>query len=108
MVSTSSCQDFSNFSTPSRSSTSSTSSKSMPTAARPSKTCCASPACHRVALHLAVVGERLEGLLGHRVDGVGDDQVGDVLGVGVALVLHAGGGPQRSLGVRAGVLQGLP
>ena len=37
------------------------------------------------------------GLLGHRVDGVLDDQVDDVHGVAVVGVLHAGRGPQRPL-----------
>ena len=43
----------------------------------------------------------VQGLLRHRVDGVGDDQLGDVQGVGVVGVLHAGGGPQRPLRLRA-------
>ena len=109
MVSTSSCQDFSNFSTPSRSSTASTSSKSIPTSREPVEHGLARrPArpVDLVALDLAVVGEGLEGLLRHRVDGVGDDEVGDVLGVGVALVLDAGRGPQRPLGVGAGLAEG--
>ena len=56
-----------------------------------------------VAVDLAVVGEGLQGLLGHRVDGVGDDEVGDVHRVGVARVLDAGRRPQRPLGVGAGL-----
>ena len=50
-----------------------------------------------VAPHLAVVGDGVEGLLGHRVDGVLDDEVDDVHRVVVVGVLHAGRRPQRPL-----------
>ena len=109
-VSTSSSQDFLNLSTPSVSSTTNTSSRSMPTAAElvEQRLRLVAPAGHQVALDLAVVGERVERLLGHRVDGVGDDQVGDVERVGVVRVLHAGRRPQRALRVGAGVRELLP
>ena len=61
-----------------------------------------------VALDLAVVGEGVHRLLRHGVDGVGDDEVGDVEGVGVVGVLDAGRGPQRALRVGAGLGQLLP
>ena len=48
-----------------------------------------------------VVGDGLEGLLGHGVDGVRRDQLDDVQGVGVGRVLDAGRRPQRALPVRA-------
>ena len=54
-----------------------------------------------VALDLAVVGERVHGLLRHRVDGVGHHELGDVEGVGVVGVLHPGRRPQRPLRVGA-------
>src|SRR4051794_35813000 len=57
-----------------------------------------------VALDLAVVGEGHQGLLRHRVDGVGDHQLGHVERVGVVGVLDPGGGPQRPL--RRGALGG--
>ena len=52
---------------------------------------------HLVALDLAVVGDGVHGLLGHRVHGVLDDQVVDVHRVLVVGVLHAGRRPQRAL-----------
>ncbi len=54
----------------------------------------------RVALDLAVVGERVERLLRHRVDRVADREVRDVHRVAVLRVLDAGRGPQWAL--RAG------
>ena len=58
--------------------------------------------------HLAVVGERDQRLLRHRVDRVGDDEVGDVERVGVVRVLHAGGRPERALRVGSGAGERLP
>jgi hypothetical protein len=52
-----------------------------------------------------VVGEGLQGLLGHGVHGVRDDEVADVHRVAVVGVLHAGRGPQGTLHVGAGVLE---
>ena len=61
-----------------------------------------------VAGDLAVVGNSVQGCLGHGVHGVGCDQAGDVQGVRQGRVLHAGGCPQRALYVRAVCLQTCP
>ena len=61
-----------------------------------------------VAADLAVVGDRVERLLGHGVDGVLDDQVDDVHRVVVVGVLHAGRGPQRALLAGTLCLEPLP
>ena len=61
----------------------------------------------RVAVDDAVVGDRVNGLLRHGVHGVGGDQLGDIQGVGVVRVLHAGGRPQRPLHSRAVSLERL-
>ena len=50
---------------------------------------------------LAVVGERAQRLLGHRVDHARSDQLLDVEHVGVAGVLGPGARPQRALRARA-------
>ena len=55
-----------------------------------------------------MVGERAQRGLGHRVDHVGRDQLLDVEHVGVGRILGAGAGPERPLGMRAGVAQGPP
>ena len=62
----------------------------------------------RVLLDDSVVVHGLQGGLRHRVDDPRRDQVGDVHRVGVARVLHAGRGPQRPLGMRAGRFERLP
>ena len=60
-----------------------------------------------VAGDLTVVERRLERLLGHRVDGAGGDELGDVERVGERGVLDAGRRPQRPLHVGAGIRQRL-
>ena len=55
-----------------------------------------------------VVGDRVEGGLGHGVDHVRCDQAGHVPGVLVSRVLDAGGGPQRALWPGARCCQRLP
>jgi hypothetical protein len=44
-----------------------------------------------------MVGEGCQGGSGHGVDGVGGDEFGYVHGVGIGVVLDAGGGPERAL-----------
>src|SRR5450759_5944252 len=56
----------------------------------------------------AVVGERAQRLLGHRVDHVGTNQLGDVEHVGVGRVLGASAGPQRPLWAGALIAQTFP
>ena len=55
-----------------------------------------------------MVGNSVQGCLGHGVHGVGCDQAGDVQGVRQGRVLHTGGCPQRALYVRAVCLQTCP
>ncbi len=109
-VSTSSVHDFLNLSTPSDSRSRNTSSRSIPTASQlvEDRLRALLLAGDPVALDLAVVGEGLQRLLRHGVDRVGDDQVGDVEGVGVVGVLDPGRGPQRPLRLGAGLLELLP
>ena len=57
---------------------------------------------------LAVVGERVDDRLRHRVDHAGGDQLLDVDHVAVVGVLGRGRRPQRTLRVRAGVGERLP
>ena len=91
-----------NFSTPSSSSTSTTSSRSMPAAVRAARAACAAAYSGTIVSpsDVAVVADRVERRLGHRVDHVGGHEVDDVAGVGVRRVLDAGRGPQRTLHVR--------
>jgi hypothetical protein len=44
-----------------------------------------------------MVGEGGQGGSGHGVDGAGGDEFGYVHGVGIGVVLDAGGGPERTL-----------
>ena len=100
--------DCTNLSTPSSSSTLTTSSRSMPAAVGVERLMRRGVLGHHgVALHGAVVAHGVERRLGHRVDGVGGDEVDDVAGVGVRRVLHAGRGPERALHVGARGGQGL-
>ena len=55
-----------------------------------------------MAGRVTVVGEGVERRLGHRVDGVGDDELIDVEDVRVRGVLGARTRPQWALGLRAG------
>ena len=55
-----------------------------------------------------MVGGGLDGGLRHGVDRVGDDEFGDVHGVGEGRVLRGGGGPQRPLELRPVGPQLLP
>ena len=55
-----------------------------------------------------MVGNSVQGCLGHGVHGVGCNQAGDVQGVRQGRVLHTGGCPQRALYVRAVCLQTCP
>ncbi len=57
---------------------------------------------------VAVVGERLDRGVGHRVDGVGPDQLVDVQRVRVGLVLRRRARPQRALDLRALRRQRVP
>ena len=108
-VSSSSFQETMNLSTPSFSSSAVTSSYEMPTAAEGVELGLRRGvlAGDPVALDHAVVERGLEGLLGHRVDGVRHRELGDVERVGQVRVLDAGRGPQRALLVRAGGEQRL-
>ncbi len=58
--------------------------------------------------YIAVVGDGVQGRLGHRVHGVLGDEVVDVHGVAVGGVLDAGRGPQRPLRPRRRPRERLP
>ena len=74
----------------------------MPAFSRSAKSCFASSIpCSRVERHLAVVLEGLDRLLGHRVHGLGPDQLLDVHDVAVLGVLRGRRGPERPLRRRA-------
>jgi hypothetical protein len=55
----------------------------------------------------SVVRERAQRLLGHRVDDVGSDQLGDLEHIGVTRILRPSTGPQRPLPFRTGALEGV-
>ena len=60
------------------------------------------------ASRFAVVGERAQRLLGHRVHHVGAHELADIDHVGVVRILGAGAGPQRSLRAGSKAAQALP
>ena len=107
MASSSSFHDVSNFSTPSSSRTLKTSGRSTPTRRQlvEDRLCGVRGAGDGVSRDDAVIGDGLQRLLRHRVDGVRRDQLGDVHRVGVVGVLHTGRGPQGTLYARAFVLE---
>ena len=97
-------QDLTNDAAPSSWSWAASASMSMPALAKSARTVSQSPpsGAQRRA-DLAVVGEGLEGALGHGVDREGRGERLHIEGVGGLRVLGAGAGPQQALGAGAGV-----